>query len=33
MFRAKVFQFLNHADDYADEFKTLMVGKFQIIYA
>jgi len=30
-FRAKAFQFLNHADDYADEFKTLMVEKFQII--
>lgn len=33
MFRAKVFQFLNHVDDYVDEFKTLMVEKFQIIYA
>ena len=32
-FRAKVFQFLNHADDYADEFKTLTVEKFPIIYA
>ncbi|OQX06093.1 MAG: IS630 family transposase, partial [Desulfobacteraceae bacterium IS3] len=30
-FRAKVFQFLNHVDDYVDEFKTLMVEKFQII--
>jgi len=33
VFRAKVFQFLNHVDDYVDEFKTLMVEKFQIIYA
>jgi hypothetical protein len=32
-FRAEVFQFLNHVDDYADEFKTLMVEKFQIIQA
>ncbi len=32
-FRAKVFQFLNHTDDYIDEFKTLMVEKFEIIYA
>ena len=32
-FRAKAFQFLNHVDDYIDEFKTLMVEKFQIIYA
>ena len=31
MFRAKVFQFLNHVDDYVDEFKTLMAEKFQII--
>ena len=30
-FRAKVFQFLNHVDKYADELKTLMVEKFQII--
>jgi transposase len=33
MFRAKAFQFLNHVDDYVDEFKTLMIEKFQIIYA
>jgi hypothetical protein len=33
MFRAKAFQFLNHVDDYVDEFKALMVEKFQIIYA
>jgi transposase len=32
-FRAKAFQFLNHIDDYVDEFKTLMTEKFQIIYA
>lgn len=32
-FRAKVFQFLNHTDDYIDEFKTLTVEKFEIIYA
>ena len=32
-FRAKVFQFLNHTDDYIDEFKTLMTEKFEIIYA
>lgn len=32
-FRAKVFQFLNHTDDYVDEFETLMVEKFQIIHA
>jgi len=31
MFRAEVFQFLNHVDDYVDEFKTLMFEKFQII--
>jgi len=31
VFRAKVFQFLNHVDDYADIFKTLMVEKFEII--
>ena len=30
-FRAKIFQFLNHVDKYADELKTLMVEKFQII--
>jgi transposase len=29
-FRAKVFQFLNHVDQHADELKTLMVEKFQI---
>lgn len=32
-FRAKAFQFLNNVNDYADEFKTLMVEKFQIVYA
>jgi len=35
IFRAEVFQFLNHVDDYVDdyvdEFKTLMFEKFQII--
>ena len=30
-FRANVFQFLNHVDEYVDELKTLMVEKFQII--
>ncbi len=30
-FRAKVFQFLNHVDQYIDELKTLMVEKFEII--
>jgi len=33
MFHAEVFQFLNHVDDYVDEFKTLTVEKFQIIQA
>jgi transposase len=32
-FRATVFRFLNHVDDYADEFETLMVEKFQIVKA
>ena len=32
-FRAEAFQFLNHVDEYADELKTLMTEKFQIIYA
>ena len=31
MFRAKAFQFLNHIDEYVDEFKTLMTEKFRII--
>jgi transposase len=30
-FRAKVFQLLNHVDKYANELKTFMVEKFQII--
>ncbi len=30
-FRAKVFQFLNHVDEYIDELSTLIVEKFQII--
>ena len=30
-FRAKVFQFLNHVDEYVNELKTLMVEKFEII--
>ena len=30
-FRAKTFQLLNHTDEYIDEFKTLMVEKFEII--
>lgn len=30
-FRAHVFRFLNHLDQYVDELKTLMVEKFQII--
>jgi transposase len=30
-FRAKVFQFLNHVDEYVEEFSSLMVEKFQII--
>jgi transposase len=32
-FRAAAFRFLNHVNEYVDEFKTLMVEKFQIIYA
>jgi transposase len=32
-FRAKVFQFLNHTDEYNDELKTLMTEKFEIVYA
>ncbi len=31
-FRAKAFQFLNNIDVYADELKTLMTEKFEIIY-
>jgi transposase len=31
VFRAKIFQFLNHVEDYVDEFKTLMIENFQII--
>jgi transposase len=30
-FRAYVFRFLNHVDEYVEELKTLMVEKFQII--
>ena len=30
-FRAKTFQLLNHTDEYIDEFKPLMVEKFEII--
>ena len=30
-FRAKVFQLLNHVDEHVDEFKSLMVEKFQIV--
>lgn len=30
-FRAHVFRFLNHVDDYLEELRTLMVEKFQII--
>lgn len=30
-FRAHVFRFLNHVDEYVEELKTLMVEKFQII--
>jgi transposase len=33
IFRAKVFQFLNHVDAYYEELKTLMVEKFQIVKA
>lgn len=32
-FRAKVFQFLNNTTGYIDELKTLMVEKFEIVYA
>lgn len=32
-FRAKTFQLLNHTDDYINEFKTLMVEKFEIVKA
>jgi transposase len=32
-FRANVFRFLNHTDEYIDDFKSLMVEKFEIIYA
>jgi len=31
IFRAKVFRFLNHVDQYVDELRTLMVEKFQIV--
>ncbi len=30
-FRAHVFRFLNHVEDYTEELETLMVEKFQII--
>ena len=30
-FRANVFRFLNHVDEYTDELKTLMVEKFEIV--
>jgi len=30
-FRAKVFQLLNHMDQYVDELKTLMIEKFEIV--
>ena len=30
-FRAKAFQLLNHVDEHVDEFKSLMVEKFQIV--
>jgi transposase len=30
-FRSTVFQFLNHVDEYVDEYKTLMVENFEII--
>ena len=33
VFRATAFRFPNHTNEYVDEFKTLMVEKFQIIYA
>jgi len=32
-FRAKTFQLLNHTDEYIDEFKRLMVEKFEIVRA
>lgn len=32
-FRAKVFRFLNHVNDYIDELSTLMVEKFEIMKA
>ncbi|GBC60421.1 IS630 family transposase [Desulfonema ishimotonii] len=32
-FRAKVFQFLNNTTDHIDELKSLMVEKFEMIYA
>lgn len=32
-FRAKVFQFLNNTTDHIDDLKSLMVEKFEIIYA
>lgn len=32
-FRAKVFQFLNHIDEYYNDLKSLMVQKFQIVSA
>jgi len=32
-FRAKVFRFLNNVGDYINDLKTLMVEKFQIVYA
>lgn len=31
IFRAKVFRFLNHVEQYVDELRTLMVEKFQIV--
>jgi len=30
-FRAKAFQLLNHVDEHVDEFRSLMVEKFQIV--
>ena len=30
-FRAKVFQFLNHIDEYIEELETLMVERFEIV--
>ena len=32
-FRAEVFRFLNHTKKYIDQFKTLMIEKFEIVYA